>query len=340
MMKSILIEDVRKVKIIETPMPERKEGEALLRILYGGICGSDLGSYRGSFAYFEYPRIPGHEFSAEVVDVDENNPYGIKKGMIVTGNPYYNCGQCYPCKKGNVNCCEHNETLGCQRDGAFSTYFCMPLERIYDGKGISAKSLAAVEPFCISQHGISRANINLGDRVLVVGAGTIGAFALKAAKLRGAEVTVCDVSQQKLDMAKKLGADHVILNTSDEVFNAAVAELTDGNGFDVTVECVGRASTMQNCIDAVCFHGTVVDIGVSKQNLDFFYTIIQKKELTIFGSRNALKADFLNTIDAVKEGRLVLEDAITNVYPFDQAAQAFKDFDEHQGEMLKTLIEF
>ena len=93
MMKSILIEDVRKVKIIETPMPERKEGEALLKILYGGICGSDLGSYRGSFAYFEYPRIPGHEFSAEVVDVDENNPYGIKKGMIVTGNPYYNCGK-------------------------------------------------------------------------------------------------------------------------------------------------------------------------------------------------------------------------------------------------------
>jgi threonine dehydrogenase-like Zn-dependent dehydrogenase len=83
-----------------------------------------------------------------------------------------------------------------------------------------------------------------------------------------------------------------------------------------------------------------VDIGVSKQNLDFFYTIIQKKELTIVGSRNALKADFLNTIEAVRCGKLVLEDAVTNVYPFDEAAQAFKDFDEHQGEMLKTMIEF
>ena len=92
-MKSILIEDVRKVKIIETPMPERKEGEALLKILYGGICGSDLGSYRGSFAYFEYPRIPGHEFSAEIIEVGEN-AYGLKPGMIVTCNPYFNCGTC------------------------------------------------------------------------------------------------------------------------------------------------------------------------------------------------------------------------------------------------------
>ena len=115
-----------------------------------------------------------HIFSAEIVEVGEND-YGLKKGMIVTCNPYFNCTHCYSCRRGLVNCCTTNQTMGCQRDGAFSEYVAMPLERIYDGKGVPPKTLALIEPFCISYHGVSRANIKPGDRVLVLGAGTIGA---------------------------------------------------------------------------------------------------------------------------------------------------------------------
>ncbi len=100
-------------------LPVKKKEKLLLKILYGGICGSDLGSYRGTFAYFDYPRIPGHEFSAEVIEADENNAYGIRKGMIVTCNPYFNCGHCYSCEHGIVNACMDNQTMGCQRDGRF-----------------------------------------------------------------------------------------------------------------------------------------------------------------------------------------------------------------------------
>lgn len=171
--RSIRINAPGEVEIIRTEIPAPGKDEALLKVLYGGICGSDLGSYRGTFAYFDYPRIPGHEFSAEIVEIDEENAYGLKKGMIVTCNPYYNCGKCYSCQRGLVNCCEHNETLGCQRDGAFSDYVVMPLERIYDGKGLPARTLALIEPFCISYHGVKRADLKAGDKVLVTGAGTI-----------------------------------------------------------------------------------------------------------------------------------------------------------------------
>ena len=339
-MKAILIEDVRKVKIIEKEEPVRKPGEALLKILYGGICGSDLGSYRGSFAYFDYPRIPGHEFSAEVIDVDENE-YGIKKGMIVTGNPYFNCGKCKPCRSGHVNCCEHNETLGCQRDGAFSTYFTMPVERLYDGKGVSPEELACIEPFCISLHGVSRANIQPGDKVLVVGAGTIGVNAAKAAMLKGGDVTICDVAENKLKIAQeRIGVPHTILNNDPATFMDKVKAATNGDGFDVTIECVGLPSTFQNCIDAACFAGKMVLIGVGKRNLDFNFTLIQKKELNVYGSRNSLKDDFLWTIDKVKSGELDLHKIVTDIYDFDNAAQAFKDFDEQQGSKLKVLIKF
>lgn len=310
-MKAIYITEPGHVEIREVEKPVRKPGEALLKLLYGGICGSDLGSYRGTFAYFEYPRIPGHEFSAEIVEIDDNE-YGLEKGMVVTCNPYFNCGSCYSCQRGLVNACMDNQTMGCQMDGAFCEYITMPLERIYDGKGLDPKLLAAIEPFCISYHGVQRAGIQKGDKVLVVGAGTI-------------------------------------LNDSPEALEQATADITGqidirGNhnpyGFDVCIEAVGLPSTFQNCIDACAFGGKLVLIGVGKQNLDFNFTLIQKKELNVFGSRNALKKNFLELIDLVRSGKVELGKIIIDTYAAEDAVTAFAEFDQHAGEMLKVELDF
>lgn len=120
-MKAICIVEPGRVEIRDIEKPVRKPGEALLKLLYGGICGSDLGSYRGGNAYVSYPRVPGHEFSAEIVEIDDND-LGLKPGMIVTCNPYFNCGHCYSCERGLVNACTDNQTMGVQREGAFSEY--------------------------------------------------------------------------------------------------------------------------------------------------------------------------------------------------------------------------
>lgn len=338
-MKTIIIPEPGKVEIIETPMPEPKPGEALLKVLCGGICGSDLGTYRGTFAYASYPRIPGHEFSAEIVKINGSSDT-LKEGMVVTCNPYFNCTKCYSCERGLVNCCEHNETLGAQRDGAFSEYVCMPLERIYDGKGLTPDVLAAIEPFCISYHGaVTRGQVKAGDKVLVIGAGTIGALAAVAAKTQGATVYISDVAQKKIDYAvTSFGLDGGIFN--DEHMQEKCAEVTQGHGFDVTIEAVGLPSTFQAAIDAAAFGGRVVLIGVGKKNLDFNFTLLQKKELNVYGSRNALKQDFLNLIDLVSAGKVNLKKAITNTYALKNAAQAFKDFAEHGADMLKVEIDF
>ena len=334
-MKTVYINAPGQVEIRETAMPVRKPGEALLKLLYGGICGSDLGAYRGTFAYFDYPRIPGHEFSAEIVEIDENE-YGLKKGMVVTCNPYFNCGKCYSCQRGILNACMDNQTLGCQRDGVFSEYFTMPLERIYDGKGLSPKVLAAIEPFCISYHGVQRAGIQKGDRVLVMGAGTIGVLAANAAKALGGQVYLCDIAQPKLRYAMDtFGFAGTIVNTGPDTLQAA-----SGQGFDVCIEAVGLPSTFQACIDAAAFGGKVVLIGIGKQNLDFNFTMIQKKELNIYGSRNALKKDFLELIDLVNGGQVDLEKVITHVYPAERIGEAFRDFDQHGEQMLKVMIDF
>jgi len=338
-MKTINIIEPGIVKVTEMAMPVPKKGEALLKILYGGICGSDLGTYRGTFAYVSYPRVPGHEFSAEIVEIGENE-FGLRKGMHVTCNPYFNCGTCYSCERGLVNSCTTNQTMGVQREGAFSEYITMPVERIYDGKGLSPKTLSLIEPFCISYHGVSRAHVKKGDRVLILGAGTIGVLAAIAAKALGAEVYISDVSEQKLVYAKELGVDGTILNASPSDFNEAVEKTTNGDGFDVTIEAVGLPSTFQNCIDAAAFGGRVVLIGVGKSNLDFNFTMIQKKELNIYGSRNALKKDFEELIDIVRNENIDLEKIVTNVYKIDDAALAFSEFSENAGSMLKVMLEF
>ena len=162
-MKTVLINKPFEIAVTDTPKPEAKEGEALLKILYGGICGADVASYTGNQPFTTYPRIPGHEFSAEIVSIPENDR-GLKPGDVVTANPYFNCGECYSCRRGYVNCCTDNRTMGVQRDGSFCEYVSMPVERIYEGKGLSAKELALVEPFTISWHAVNRAPVKEGDR--------------------------------------------------------------------------------------------------------------------------------------------------------------------------------
>lgn len=342
-MKTIVIPEPGKVVIKETAMPQAKEGEALLKVLYGGICGSDLGTYRGTFAYAGYPRVPGHEFSAEIIEIGENDR-GLKPGMIVTCNPYFNCQKCYACQRGLVNCCESNETMGAQRDGAFSEYITMPIERIYDGKGLSPKQLALIEPFCISYHGVSRADVKKGDKVLVIGAGTIGVLAAIAAKAKGGEVYIADVAEEKLTYAyETFQLAGMIKNDSDESLMQRVQEITgDHHGFDVCIEAVGLPSTFQNCVDAATYGARIVLIGVGKKNLDFNFTLIQKKELNIFGSRNARKEDFIELIDLVKKGEVDLEKIVmeNSEYAFDDAARAFQEFSENAGSKLKVMIRF
>ena len=337
--QAIYLNEPGKVSIQEIAFPVPQKGEALLKIKYGGICGSDLSSYRGRFAYVSYPRIPGHEFSAEIVEIEENDR-NLKPGMTVIANPYFNCGTCYSCRQGKVNCCVDNQTMGVQRDGAFAQYITMPMERIIDGKGLSAQTLALVEPLTISYHAVKKAKINKGDKVLVIGAGTIGIFAMLAAKHFGAEVCICDISQKKLDIAKKLGADHTMVNDTRENFSKVVSRLTGGDGFAVTVEAVGLPSTFQNCIDAVAYTGEVIVIGVGQEKVDFDFSILQKKELTIHGSRNAVTADLIEVIEWMQKEKIDLSSMITKIYLFEEGTYAFPDMDENTGEIVKILLEF
>ena len=208
-MKAIQIVKPYEINIIEKEKPTRKDGQALLKVLYCGICGADVASFTGNQPFTSYPRIPGHEFSAQIVEIDENDK-GFKVGDVITCNPYFNCGSCYACKRGLINACHDNQTMGVQRDGSFQEYITMPIERLINGKGLNAKQLALIEPFSISAHALSRAKVNEGDNLLIMGAGPIGLFALIRAKSMGARVAIADLLPSRLALARRYGADLTI----------------------------------------------------------------------------------------------------------------------------------
>lgn len=335
-MKAIVIDKPYEVEIRDVPMPTVGEGEALLRVLYVGICGADVASYTGNQPFTTYPRIPGHEFSAEIIEIPENDK-GLKKGDVVTCNPYFNCGKCYSCERGHVNCCTDNRTMGVQRDGAFCEYISMPVERIYPGMGLTAKELALIEPFSISRHAISRAVIHQTDSVLIVGAGTIGLFALLAAKQFAGKIAVADVLNNRLDLAMSYGADGVV-NTATEDIAKFTEEFTDGRGFDVCIEACGRPETFLMCIDEAAYAANTILIGNGKRETTFLHSIILKKELNIFGSRNAMKQDFLDNIELAASGKVDLMKMVSGVYEMDKAAEAFDALAHNKGDLAKLLI--
>ena len=337
-MKSVVMTGPGRVEIREVHIPRRKPGETLLRLLFGGICGSDLGSYRGTNFYVSYPRTIGHEFSAEVVETDSAE---LRPGQLVTCNPYFNCGSCYSCRRGFVNCCVNNQTMGVQREGAFAEYITVPTERVYSGEGIDPRELALIEPFCISHHGVSRAAVQPGEKVLVMGAGAIGLLAAETARLQGAKVYIADIALEKLRFVQEnFSVDGCILNSSEEALAEAVASATDGNGFDVTVEAAGAPQSFLGCVNAAASMGRMVQIGVSKTPAEFNFTLLQKKELNVLGSRAATKADFIQTMQHVREGRVELSRLISCTYPASEAPAAFAHLHENAGSIVKMELEF
>lgn len=337
-MKAIQITTPGVINLIDKEIPVANEGEALLKVKYCGICGADVASYTGNQPFTTYPRIPGHEFSAEIVSVPENDK-GLKAGDVITCNPYFNCGGCYACKRGIVNACYDNQTMGVQRDGSFQEYITMPVERLIDGKGLSAKELALIEPFSISCHALSRAEIKDGDNLLIMGAGPIGLFAMIKAKAMGARVMIADMLESRLNLAKEYGAD-MIVNVKEKDLHESALEFTNGNGFDVCVEACGAPETFLSCIDEASHGANIILIGNGKRNTDFLHSIILKKELNIFGSRNAFTKDFEELINLVASGKVDVMKMVSGIYKKEDAQEAFESLKNNDGSLCKLLIEF
>lgn len=325
------------IETIDVPEPQVGPEDVLVEIRYVGLCGSDLGMYRGTFAIGAYPRIPGHEVSGVIVAKGANVPDSIREGARVTLWPYTECGVCPACRVGRTNCCQFNQTLGLQRDGAMAERFVIHYSKVFASDVLTLKELALVEPMSVGYHAANRGQVSEVDSVLVIGCGTIGMGAVAASARKGATVLVADIDDGKLQLAARFGASHTI-NSAEQDLPAEIARLTHGEGVRVAIEAVGLPQTYRQAVEAVCYAGRVVYVGYAKKEVCYDTTYFVRKELDICGSRNALRV-FPAVIQMLEGRQQPFEELITRIYPVTQTEQAFRDWAADPGAFTKILVE-
>ena len=327
------------MKIIDIAEPQMGDDEVLLKMKYVGFCGSDLNTFRGGNPMVKMPVVPGHEVGAEIVKVGKNVPDVLKPGMTVTVNPYINCGKCASCRNGRVNACEHNETLGVQRWGAMCEYLSLPWAKVIPAGQLSARTSALIEPMSVGFHAVSRAQVTDIDVVMVIGCGMVGMGAVVRAAQRGAIVIAADIDDEKLALAKQMGASYAV-NTKTEDVHARLMEITSGFGPDVIIEAVGSIPTYQMAINEVAFTGRVVCIGYAKSEVSFQTKYFVQKELDIRGSRNAQPSDFRAVIRYLERGTCPVDRLISNEVKPEGAANAMDQWAANPGKVFRILVNF
>ena len=338
-MKAIQISEPSVMKVIDIAEPQMGDDEVLLKMKYVGFCGSDLSTFRGGNPMVKMPVVPGHEVGAEIVSVGKNVPEGLKPGMTVTVNPYTNCGKCASCRNGRVNACQHNETLGVQRWGAMREYLVLPWEKVIPAGLLTPRTCALVEPMSVGFHAVSRAQVTDIDVVMVIGCGMVGMGAVVRSAQRGATVVAVDIDDDKLTLARQLGASYTI-NSKTEDIHARLLEMTSGFGPDVVIEAVGSAPTYQLAVDEVAFTGRVICIGYAKTEVSFQTKYFVQKELDIRGSRNAQPSDFRAVIHYLERGTCPVDQLISRVVKPEEAFEAMQQWDVSPGKVFRILVDF
>ena len=316
------------LRIEEVPCPQPGPDQALVKMGAAGICGSDMHYFRdgqiGKFKIQE-PLIPGHEASGVIASLGANVT-GLEEGQRVAINPSHPCGTCSRCREGRENLCDSMFFLGSasvfpHAQGMFREYFLISAKQcIPVSNQVSLEELALSEPLSVGLHAVNRAGNLCGKKVLISGSGTIGCMVLLAAKLDGAEqVTMVDVLEEPLAIARKVGADQTLCvkpsaSPSPELLNE----------FDVAFEVSGAASALGNCIELVRRGGTIVQVGtLPVEGVHLFANQIMVKELDIRGSMRFGNV-FSRAVRLLEGQRLNVQPILTGRFPIAEAAKALQ----------------
>lgn len=337
-MKTLVIAEPRKMVWTTRDKPTPAAGEALIKILTAGICGTDIHAWAGNQPFFSYPRVLGHELCAEVVELG-SDARGFERGQRVALIPYISCQQCDACQSGKTNCCEKISVIGVHQDGGFCEYLNVPVSNLLAVDDVAPEAAALIEPFAISAHAVRRAGIVAGEHVLVVGAGPIGLGVAAIAAANGASVVVADTSEfRRQHVNDKLAL--AALNPADENFYDALREQFNGRLALKVIDATGSPAAMNNAVNLMRHGGTIVYVGLHKGDLVIPDSEFHKKETTLMGSRNATREDFDHVRALMASGKLRAEMMLNEHFAFSTLAEDFEPQVINNRELIKGVIYF
>jgi L-iditol 2-dehydrogenase len=341
-MKALVLTDYRKLELQDLPKPNPGPGEVLIRVEACGVCGSDVHGYDGSTGRRIPPLVMGHEAAGVVADVGA----GVTRfqlGQRVTFDSTVSCGQCFFCKRGDVNLCDAREVLGVscgdyRRAGAFAEFVTVPDRILYTlPDDLSFQKAAMIEAISVAVHAVAITPVALNDTAVVVGVGMIGLLTLQAAKLAGCRrIIAVDVDEGRLQTARGLGATETVLAKNNDV-PAVVRELTGGRGADVAFECVGATATVQSAIESTRKGGMVTLVGNISPRIDLPLQSVVTRQIRLQGSC-ASAGEIPACIDLLAAGLIQVEPMLSAFAPIDEGAQWFERLYSHEAGLMKVVL--
>lgn len=344
-MRAVRLHAPGDVRCEEVPVPEIQPDEVLLKVQAVGICGSDPARVMKKGTY-SYPMTLGHEFSGEVVEVGQAVS-GVKVGARVTVAPLIPCMECPYCQVGSYQLCEDYSYYGSRVNGALAEYVAVKAANLLElPDEVDYETGACTDPAAIALHAIRRSGLQVGDHLVVVGAGLIGLFALQWGRLMGARhIVAIDVFPQKLDVASHLGATHVVdASTTDPV--AAVMEITENQGAHVVIELAGLPKTQEQSVRMARKQGTVVLCGISTEDLTLPTSTVERilrRELAVKGAWNSYFAplplnEWQTTLHYMASGQLVSKPAVSHRLSLEETPAIFPKIWERREFVHKVMV--
>ena len=322
-MKAVSFQGKDTVAVIDKSVPQVTDSTVLIKVAYAGICGSDLSIVAGKHPRAKPPLVMGHEFSGTIVELPLNSRPDLKIGDRVTVFPLISCGQCYVCQMGLPHVCKELKLFGIDTDGAFAEYVRVTQDTVFKiPDSLSDQEGALIEPLAVCIHSARMSRLQIGDTVVVTGAGPIGLLMALVARAAGAaQVIVTEISPARIAGAEKLG--FTVLNAAADNLVEQVVDLTQGRGGDIVFEATGHPSVAPYLLDLVRIRGQIVQVGIFKEPTAIDLRAVNFHEVDLIGARVYTREDYDQTINLAAQQRFDLKSIEAEVRSLDEAAAAF-----------------
>lgn len=342
-MKALMLTKYNNFEVQDAPMPKVGQYDVLVRVKACGVCGSDVHGMDGSSGRRIPPIIMGHEAAGEVETVG-SKVTRVAPGDRITFDSTVYCGQCWHCRRGEINYCEDRRVLGVscgdyRQHGAFAEYVSIPERICYRlPEGLSFKQAAFTEPVSIAVHAAGITPISLNDSAVVVGVGMIGLLVVQAARAKGCGTVIAvDLSDEKLELAKQLGADEGINASRDDIVEQ-IQSLTGGRGADVAFEAVGVEASVNTAIASVRKGGSVTLVGNLSPTIELPLQSVVTRGIQLIGSC-ASSGEYPACLDLISRGAIKVDPLMSAAAPLDEGGEWFKRLYEQEPGLMKVILQ-
>ncbi len=339
-MQTAILQKPRCFEIVERPRPIASPGEAVVKIVATAVCHSDLEMYTGRHPALHYPIVLGHEATGTIEAVADD-VVGLRPGQNVLINPVISCGRCDCCIRGDGNLCRNAGIFGREIEGSLNQYVSIATGYLHPlPSGISLAEATLIETLATVHHAQKRVGSLTGKTIIVLGQGTTGLLHTALAHLADANLIIAvSRTREKLDLAERMGAHHVIQADVNEATNEA-KRLTHGRGADVVIDTVGGAEILRTGIDMLRPGGCILSFSLNHVAFTGVGAFpLYFKEISIIGSRALQNVDMAPSIELVASGKINVSKFITATYPLAQTAAAFEEYESNPGRILRIVID-